>query len=121
MLKLRGIDLGREPHDIDILICDHAPNIVFPADWNVIDKGYASDGHSAKYEYNGIVIDVMSDGERPEIVDGIALGQLKSLLDAKYRYSLQNNSEAQKHHDDLVKIGYEFPVSDCKIDEFYFF
>ena len=24
MLKLRGIDLGREPHDIDILICDYA-------------------------------------------------------------------------------------------------
>lgn len=109
MLKLRGIDLGREPHDIDILICDHAPAIVFPESWVLVEKGISSDGCSAKYEYNGIIIDVLSHGEKPDIIDGIQVGKLQSLLDAKYRYSLQGNSEAQKHHDDLVMIGYKFP------------
>lgn len=109
MLKLRGFDLGREIHDIDILICDHAPCIKFPIGWNVIDNGFASDGSSAKYKYNDIVIDVISDGEQPEIIDGIPLGRLDSLLNAKYLYSTQNNPQAQKHKEDLIKIGYKIP------------
>jgi hypothetical protein len=88
---------------------------------NLVDLGYCTDGSGAKYEYNGVVIDVMANGEMPDEIDGIQVGKLQSLLDAKYRYSLQNNSEGQKHHDDLVRIGYEFPKPENKIDDFDLF
>ncbi|MFP4019100.1 MAG: hypothetical protein ACLFUH_07610, partial [Bacteroidales bacterium] len=109
MLKIRGIDLGREPKDVDILICDYAPNIKFPPDMKAKQIGQASDGSGAKYQYDGVIIDVLSDGEEPEIIDGWRLGTLKKLLGVKYEYSKQANEDAQKHYNDLIKLGYDFP------------
>jgi len=110
MLKIRGIDLGREPKDIDILICDYAPNIIIPPDIEVEYLGHASDGSGAKYKHKDFIIDVMSKGEQPEIVNGWRLGTVEKLMQAKYFYSKQNNSASKKHYDDLVKLGFVFPV-----------
>lgn len=110
MLKLRGIDLGREPHDIDILIRDHAPCIIIPSDMKMEEIGRASDDSGIKYRFKDIVIDVLSDGEEPELVNGIRCGTLDGLMRAKYLYSRQNNEASQKHHDDLVNMGFVFPV-----------
>jgi len=109
MLKLRGIDLGREPKDIDILICDYAPNIKFPEGFEFESRGFASDGCGARYEHKGIIIDVLSDGEQPENVNGWSLGTVEKLIQAKFHYSKQNNESAEKHHNDLVKLGFIFP------------
>ena len=109
MLKLRGIDLGREPHDIDILISDYAPNIKIPEGMKLEECGHSSDGSHAKYKYKGVEIDILSDGEEPEIVNGLKLGTVEKLIEKKYLYSIQNNSSAEKHHKDLIKLGYKFP------------
>jgi len=107
MLKLRGIDLGREPHDIDLLIFDYAPNISFPDEMKVEHIGYASDGSSAKFKYEDIIIDVLSNGEQPELVDGVLCGRLESLIEAKKRYAGQTNEQAAKHRADLEIMGIE--------------
>lgn len=112
MLKLRGINLGREPHDIDILLCDYAPNIKFPDDLKVKHIGLASDGSGSKYEYDGIIIDILSSNEEHDVIDGLRLGSVEKLMDAKYRYSLQNFDNSTKHHDDLVKMGFKFPTQE---------
>ena len=109
MLKLRGIDLGREPHDIDILICDYAFNLVVPKNMIFEDLGIASDGCGQKYKYDDVIIDVISNGEEPELVNGIRLGTVEKLMQQKYHYSLQNNDQSKKHHEDLVKMGFVFP------------
>ena len=109
MLKLRGIDLGREPHDVDILIRDYAPCIIMPEDMNAEEIGRASDNCGIKYKFNDVIIDILSDGEEPELVDGIRLGTVDGLMKAKYLYSQQNNDSAKKHREDLVKLGFIFP------------
>lgn len=112
MLKLRGIDLGREPSDIDILICDYSPNITFPKYMEVESIKNASDGSDSRFKYieNGhiMMIDVLSDGEEPEIVDGLKLGSVEELMNQKYWYSLQGNDNSKKHREDLVKMGFDF-------------
>ena len=105
MLKLRGID-------IDILIRDYAPNITFPIDMIVELIGQASNGEGAKYKYENIIIDVISGGEEPDLIDGLRLGTVEELLNNKYSYSLQDNESAKKHHDDLVRLGFNFPDID---------
>ncbi|MFA8451798.1 MAG: hypothetical protein ACEPOW_13975 [Bacteroidales bacterium] len=109
MLKLRGIDLGREPHDIDIIVKDYAPKIKIPESLGFKETGTASDGHGAKYESDGIILDVLSSQEEHEMVDGIRLGNVEILMQAKYRFSLQDYDGAKKHHDDLVKMEFMFP------------
>lgn len=112
MLHLRGIDLGREPKDIDILISDYAPTIKFPKGFNVEQTGQSSDGSGAKYLHDNIIIDVLSDGEKPDIINGWRLGTLEKLMEQKYIYSKQDNDDAKKHHDDLIKLGFVFPVEE---------
>ena len=110
MLKLRGIDLCREPNDIDILINDYAVNINFNKDFEaeiLSNKSYRET--SVKYKYKGFVIDVISSNEIPEIVNGWRLGSIDELMKAKYEYSKQDNASAQKHYDDLIKLGFKFP------------
>lgn len=109
MLKLRGIDLGREPGDIDILIRDYAPNITFPYNMSVEMIGEGSGGNSAKYKYNEIIIDVISGGEEPELINGMMLGTVTELIKNKHKYCEQENKESEKHYSDLVKLGFYFP------------
>jgi hypothetical protein len=111
MLKLRGIDLGREPKDIDILKSDTPIKLKFPSYWNKHIKiiGKASDGSGVKYKYKSIIIDVIGTAEEPELIQGIRCGTLKGLMDAKYLYSHQKNESSFKHYSDLVKMGFKFP------------
>jgi len=109
MLKIRGIDLGREPKDIDILIYDYAEKINFPFEVEEMAGIMGSDGSSVKFKYGDVIIDVLSDGERPEEVDGWRLGTLDGLMKAKYAYSKnQNDPQSEKHYNDLVKLGFDF-------------
>lgn len=109
MLKLRGIDLGREPTDIDILIPDYAFNVIVPDGMEFTEAEFASDGCGTKYDFNGIKIDVMSSGEEPEIIDGINLASVKELIKMKYTFAKQDGPKSEKHKNDLIKMGYEFP------------
>jgi hypothetical protein len=117
MLKLRGIDLGREPSDIDILIYkDYAFNLVIPEGMDFKESEFASDGCGIKYDFNGIKIDVMSSGEEPEIVDGINLASVKELIKMKYTFANQDGPKADKHKNDLIKMGYDFPeIKSCDL------
>ena len=110
MLKIRGFDLGREPSDVDILIPDYAGNIVFPKGFTIEIEGCASDGCSAKYKHNDITFDVLSSEEEPEIYYGWKLGTIERLMQRKYKYSKQNNENAKKHYEDLIKLGFKFSV-----------
>lgn len=108
MLKLRGIDLGRVPKDIDILICDYAPTIILDPKWKLLPASCTSDGTGVKYEYDGILLDVMSRDEQTEIFKGWRLGNMDALMEAKLLYSQQPNDQAEKHKQDLIKLGYDF-------------
>lgn len=111
MLKIRGIDLGRDPHDIDILFDDFADNFKFPADAEVENLSEESYHYTAiKYKYKGFMVDVLSCATPPETVNGWRLGSVQELMKVKYEYSKQNNASAQKHHDDLIKLGFTFPT-----------
>lgn len=101
MLRLRGIDLGRPPKDIDILICDYAPTIKLDEKWKEIPDSKSSNGIGIKYEYDGIILDVMSSNEQPEYLNGIRLGSVEKLVEKKIRYSKQENDQAEKHKKDL--------------------
>lgn len=110
MLKLRGIDLGREPKDIDILVNDYATNIILPKKWkNIEHLGFSSDGSGVKYRYNNVIIDIMSSNETPEMINGFNLASVEGLMKAKYIYSQQNNVYSKKHLEDLKKMGFKFP------------
>lgn len=110
MLKYRGIDLGRDPHDIDLVI--HGKNDTFniPTGMNVVLERKASDGYSDVYSYEGVTIDVLYGGDVPEIINGIPCGTVAALMKAKYKYSLKGMGSSKKHYDDLVKLGFKFPV-----------
>ena len=96
MLKIRGIDLCRESGDIDILISDCAPDIIFPKGLKVKKIGTASDGVGAKYEVDGVIVDVLLSGYGFEIYNGLRLGTIHGLMMSKYIYS-QKNNEKQKN------------------------
>ena len=108
MLKLRGIDLGREINDLDLIVNDLCPNVEFPKDLDLEELGHASDFINLKYKVDDIKIDILSSNEKIEIVDGLPLGNLSNLLEHKYIYCNQNNPSSKKHYDDLVKLGFDF-------------
>lgn len=110
MLKYRGIDLGRDPHDIDLVIYEKDTTFKIPTGMNVVLERKASDGYSDVYSYKGITIDVLVGSDTPEIINGIPCGTVKQLMEAKYKYSLKGMGSSKKHHDDLVKLGFKFPV-----------
>lgn len=110
MLKLRGIDLDRESNDIDILINDFAINIKFPTDSEVEILSNESYRDSfIRCKYKEFIIDIISSNEPFEVVNGWRLGSVEELIKAKYEYSKQDHKSAQKHYDDLIKLGFKFP------------
>ncbi len=108
MLKLRGIDLGREIDDLDLIVNDWCPNVVFPKDLEFEDLGKASDYINLKYKCDNIKIDILSSNEQLEIVEGLPLGSLSNLIEHKYIYCNQNNPSSKKHYEDLIKLGFDF-------------
>jgi hypothetical protein len=114
MLSIRGHHLGREPSDIDLLIKDHAENIVLPSNYTFSKIGASSDGFGAKFQCDNIIVDVMSSGEESEIVNGFRLGSYDELIKQKIRYSRQNNCSAEKHKNDLILLGHNEPPEETE-------
>jgi len=105
MLKERGIDLGREPNDIDILVVseDGIGDLILPPLATEIetnsDEGYIV---KARYKYLGTKIDfIAQDGER-----NIGLDSIENLLEKKREYveADTNPDSVQKHKRDVEII-----------------
>ena len=120
MLKLRGIDLGRDAKDIDI--CSIKPeNIAFPkgSDKQPFkydnEEDYNNDTENEIYRFTiksnseKINVDCIYSDKDYDIVNGIKLAKVEDLMQAKYEYSLQDYVSASKHHEDLIKMGFKFP------------
>lgn len=104
MLKLRGIDLGRECHDIDILLVkEKAVNVIKPFELNLKDGESGSDGCSMCFlQENGVKIDILSTGsETTEIINGYKLGSISELIKTKERYIKKDLVPDKKHVSDL--------------------
>ncbi|WP_455994914.1 hypothetical protein [Porphyromonas endodontalis] len=108
MLKERGIDLGREPNDIDILVVsrDGISGLILPPLATEIetnsDEGYIV---KARYKYLGTKIDfIAQDGERNIGLDYLA--SVENLLKKKREYveTDTNPDSVQKHKRDIEII-----------------
>lgn len=115
MLKVRGINIGREAHDIDILLRDYAQNVIIPEGLTFIEKTGGSGMNHRVLDFDGILVDILSDGEQPEIVDGLQLGTLAGLMSAKLGFILNNTDVNGKHRNDLVKLGFDFDAYNKEI------
>lgn len=105
MLKERGIDLGREPNDIDILVVseDGIGDLILPPLATEIETS-SDDGYivKARYKYLGTKIDfIAQDGERNIGLDYLA--SIENLLEKKREYveADTNPDSAQKHRIDI--------------------
>ena len=105
MLKEKGIDLDREPNDIDILVVsrDGISGLILPPLATEIetnsDEGYIV---KARYKYLGTKIDfIAQDGER-----NIGLDSIENLLEKKREYveADTNPDSVQKHKRDVEII-----------------
>ena len=75
MLKLRGIDLGREIDDLDLIVNDWCPNVVFPKDLEFEKVGdhhvFYSDtdmnGHMTNSNYPDMVWNYIPDVTEKEV------------------------------------------------------
>lgn len=109
MLKIRGVDLGREIHDLDLITNHHPLTIVIPKEIEYYKKEEQPptiylDG-SLKCQYNDITIDILQSDETIDMVNGIPLGSLEKLIEAKIKYAQQNNIQAEKHKQDLIILN----------------
>lgn len=113
MLKERGIDLGREPNDIDILVSsdDNIEDVFMPPLAEVVDVFV--DGNyivKARYKYLGTKIDFISQEDEcsTDLEDDAILpfASVKSLLDKKREYveTDTNPDSVQKHKRDIEVI-----------------
>lgn len=118
-LWIRGLGnkIGRKPHDIDLLIDNYAPLALVPEYIKESKEEYCSDGTGVRYKTpNGIKIDIMSSSESFEIINGIPCSTLENLMNVKYIYAYQNNSDSEKHKNDIINLGYEYPKSETTDD-----
>ena len=108
MLKERGIDLGREPNDIDILVVskDEICDLILPPLATEIetssDEGYIV---KARYKYLGTKIDfIVQEDERNIGLDYLA--SVETLLKIKREYveTDTNPDSVQKHKRDIEVI-----------------
>ncbi|WP_424777651.1 hypothetical protein [Porphyromonas endodontalis] len=108
MLKERGIDLGREPNDIDILVVSRdgisgliLPPLAMEVETNS-DEGYIV---KARYKYLGTKIDfIVQEDERNIGLDYLA--SVETLLKIKREYveTDTNPDSVQKHKRDIEVI-----------------
>lgn len=112
MLKLRGYDLGREPHDIDLVgdVMYYDDEVVLPEGTKILSENLDSMEYcDIKVEYNGIIIDIMYSDEDFEEVDGRKLSFVEELIYQKRIFAQQDNDAAQKHKDDIINLGFPYP------------
>ncbi len=115
MLHLRGIDLGREPQDLDFLVRDDGfdPDGIILPPWT--EKISAPDGYvvRARFMCLGTKIEFLTVGNRERFtfdeenkVDDIYLASVEGLLAAKKEYVENDTSEEskEKHRRDIEII-----------------
>lgn len=107
MLMIRGIDMGHDldKSDVDIIINDYAPSIKLPSGYKVLDLESGSDGGSAKYDVDGVKVDVLSSGEKLEMFNGWRLAAIGGLIKAKISYVKNETDPTGKHLKDLKILG----------------
>ena len=110
MMKERGIDLGREPNDIDILVVsrDGISGLILPPLATEIetnsDEGYIV---KARYKYLGTKIDFIAQEDEGEIdfADEVIMrfASVETLLKKKREYveNETNPESVQKHKSDI--------------------
>lgn len=95
MLKEAGIDLGREPQDIDLITdIEEVDGMIFPPFFEVEELEKDDDGYVvlARGYWQGVKIEVIYEPDFYEImmsgdcVDGYGYATVKSALVAKRRY-----------------------------------
>ena len=107
MLKLRGIDLGREPHDIDLIVNKQLneiqPDLKIPNGFQQRSSFYPE---SVSFEKDGIILDIMYSEEQRYSVEGFRIGNIDSLLVAKDHFSRhdKNPESREKHLKDIEII-----------------
>jgi len=108
MLKIRGIDIGREPHDIDILLDDYAANFIFPVNYSVNEdcEKAESRGAFSRVYIDTVKIDIISSSEPFDVIDGYRVASVEFLVKAKMRYAREPGEGSQKHFNDLLRMGY---------------
>lgn len=106
MLKLRGIDLGREPKDID-LVGDIDKGLKIPDEWGIKDLVGGSGESSKSFMVNGVKVDLLPSEGPFGIVKGIRVGSVRGLMKAKWSYRWGNKGE--KHLEDLKKLREYYP------------
>ena len=106
MLKLRGIDIGREIHDLDLITNEHVLTINIPEGIGLYNKDgkspYAGGSMKCQCIDNDLTIDILSSLETIDIINGIPLGSIQALIEAKIKYAQQDNDDAIKHQNDLI-------------------
>ncbi len=109
MLKERGIDLGREPNDIDILVVSRdgisgliLPPLAMEVETNS-DEGYIV---KARYKYLGTKIDFIVQEDEGEIDLDDDFASIETLLKRKREYVEKDTNpySVQKHNRDIVAI-----------------
>ena len=113
MLKERGIDLGREPNDIDILVVseDGIGDLILPPLATEVETN-SDDGYTvkARYKYLGTKIDFIcqEDGDSAYLYDYcvLPLASVETLLKIKREYveTDTNPDSVQKHKRDIEVI-----------------
>ena len=113
MFKLRGIDLGREPNDLDFIgfegTEDKVDKIKVPKGFLYKSKdGYGSDVRSVVFfnkELN-VKLDFMYSEEEIDFDLEIPLGDLQECIQAKIHYTKNDKSDESraKHLEDLQKL-----------------
>lgn len=109
MLKERGIDLGREPNDIDILVVsrDGFSGLILPPLATEIETN-SDDGYivKARYKYLGTKIDFIVQEDEGEIDLDDDFASIETLLKKKQEYveADTNPDSVQKHRRDIEAI-----------------
>ena len=113
MLKERGIDLGREPNDIDILVVsrDGISGLILPPLATEIETNNSDEGYivKARYKYLGTKIDFIAQEDDGEIdfADEFIMrfASVKTLLERKREYvETDTNPDSVKKHKRDIEI-----------------
>lgn len=111
MLAMRGIDLGREPEDIDIIINDYAPEIEMPDSFEQTESiGSGATHLRFEHKESGVKVDVISGYDRVEVMDGIKIGTIQKTIDAKREYISNDTDPDGKHKQDMKILKQLIPT-----------
>jgi len=113
MLAVRGIERRREAVDVDIIceyLCEKEEGFPsMPSEFKVSGiEGGRSEVDAIQFisKIDGLKIDFLYSDEECEVVDGISLGSVKELIEAKGRYAKNDKCDESrgKHQFDLVVL-----------------